>query len=261
MVLSTTAGYDTARTQSLAQTWIDVQTSGPFVCRANFALDDHQELLGQLAELQNDVALALGVERPQQHIEMYLFGDEPAFRRFLSARMPQVSNRRALFVKGAGAGQIFVYRNQTLDIDVRHESTHALLHASLPFVPLWLDEGLAEYFEVVPESRPFRRDYLNKTKWSVRLGAAPRLVQLEAIRQLKDMDESDYRGAWAWVHFMLHGPPEAHEELLAFLADIHAHSPPGRLSERLNDRLPGVDRRMADHFKSWAIPRPPDKSR
>jgi hypothetical protein len=75
------------------------------------------------------------------------------------------------------------------------------------------------------------------------------------------MDEANYRGAWAWVHFMLHGPPEAREELVAFLADIHARTPPGLLSRRLERRLPGLDRRVADHFKSWVIPRQLSDSR
>ena len=34
--------------------------------------------------------------------------------------------------------------------DLRHELTHALLHGVLQDVPLWLDEGLAVYFELPP---------------------------------------------------------------------------------------------------------------
>ena len=41
------------------------------------------------------------------------------------------------------------------------------------------------------------------------------------------MDRSDYRAAWAWVHFMLHGPVEARDELVRFLADIRLGTPLG----------------------------------
>jgi hypothetical protein len=235
--------------------WVDFRTAGQIRCRADFALDDDQGLFGPLEQLQTDLTRMLGVEPAREPVELNLFADKSAYRKYLQARLPQVPNRRALFLKGAGPGQVIAYRSAELAVDLRHETTHALLHASLPMVPLWLDEGLAEYFEVVPALRPFRKDYLNTLKWSGRLGATPRLFQLEAIRQLDDMDEANYRGAWAWVHFMLHGPPEAREELVAFLADIHARTPPGLLSRRLERRLPGLDRRVADHFKSWVIPR------
>ncbi len=240
--------------------WVDARTAGRITCRADFALDDYEGLFGPLEQLQSDLTRMLGVEPARERVELNLFADKSAYRKYLQARLPQVPNRRALFLKGAGPGQVFAYRSAELAVDVRHETTHALLHASLPMVPLWLDEGLAEYFEVVPALRPFRKDYLNKLKWNARLGTTPRLVQLEAIRQLNDMDEASYRGAWAWVHFMLHGPPEAREELVAFLADIHARTPPELLSERLERRLPGVDRRMANHFKSWVIRRPLSES-
>jgi hypothetical protein len=65
------------------------------------------------------------------------------------------------------------------------------------------------------------------------------------------MTGTDYRHAWAWCHFMLHGPPEGRAELVEFLADIRAGTPPGKLSERLELRLPGADKRLVQHFKSW----------
>ncbi|MEX0679146.1 MAG: DUF1570 domain-containing protein [Pirellulales bacterium] len=242
--------------QNRAGGWVDERRAGTFHCRANFSLDAYEGLFGQLAELQNHLTRVLSVEPAREPVELYLFADKTAYHRYLKAHMPQVTDRRALFVKGAGPGKVFVYRSKELAVDVRHESTHALLHAWLPMVPLWLDEGLAEYFEVPSQERPFREDYLDKLKWNIRLGTITRLVQLEGRRQLAEMSEADYRYAWAWVHFMLHGPAEAHDELVAFLADIHARIPPGRLSERLERRLPGIDRRLVEHLKAWNSRRP-----
>ena len=53
------------------------------------------------------------------------------------------------------------YRNPEFGNDLRHECTHALLHAVLPAVPLWLDEGLAKYFEVQRASRAYGHPYLS----------------------------------------------------------------------------------------------------
>jgi hypothetical protein len=126
-----------------------------------------------------------------------------------------------------------------------------LLHASLPMVPLWLDEGLAEYFEAPRDERASENPHINAIRWGARLGRVPSIENLEGKETLDDMDRADYRQSWAWTHFMLHGPHEAHDELVRFLADIQASTPPGLLSERLRRRIPDLDSRFADHFRSW----------
>jgi hypothetical protein len=65
------------------------------------------------------------------------------------------------------------------------------------------------------------------------------------------MGRTQYRHAWAWTHFLLHGPPEAREELVRYLADIQALTPPGQLSRRLRHRIPDLERAFADHFRGW----------
>jgi hypothetical protein len=154
---------------------------------------------------------------------------------------------------------VFAYRSDEFEIDVRHEGTHALLHADLDMVPLWLDEGLAEYFEIPYDERTFDHPHLSDMRWQVsRMNLAarikatgPSLERLEDLRDLNQMGAAEYRQSWAWVHFMLHGSSEAHEELTAFLADIRAHTPPGKLSDRLKRRIPDVEQKFAEHFRQW----------
>jgi hypothetical protein len=231
--------------------WADERTSGPFVCHADFALGEYEALFAELAQLQLDLSRTLGVAAAREPVEVFLFHTEQTYRRYLEVRLPQVPYRRALFVKGSGPGKIYAYQSKELAVDVRHECTHGLLHSALPMVPLWLDEGLAEYFEVPEDQRAFGNPHLKWVRLDARLGRIPKLAQIEAKREVSEMSSTDYRHAWAWTHFMLHGPPEAREELIKFLADIRANNPPGKLSERLERRLPGVDKRLADHFKNW----------
>jgi hypothetical protein len=134
---------------------------------------------------------------------------------------------------------------------VRHESTHALLHNALPYVPQWLDEGLAEYFEVPAAQRARKHPHLNELRWPLVFGWRPDLEALEKKRELADMDGGDYRESWAWVHFMLHGPPEARETLLTYLDAIAANDPPGLFSEQLKLRVPDAEHRLVKHFKNW----------
>ena len=234
-----------------AQAWTDSRRAGPFVCWADFPLAGTDGLLDELAQLQQDLAASLGIQPAQTPIEIYLFRDQWSYRRFLRRYFPDVPYRRALYIRRGGSATVLAYRSRQLAVDLRHECTHALLHAVLPFLPLWLDEGLAEYFEVTPSERAFGCPHPSNVRWAVRLGMESRLDRLENKGALEEMGASEYREAWAWTHFMLHGPDQAHDELVRFFADVQAHLPPGLLSDRLRRRLPNLESDFADHFRHW----------
>ena len=229
--------------------WADTRASGPFICRADFALEPVEKLIDDLARLQTDLVECLGIRPAAEQIELYLFHDQRTYKKYLRQYLPDVPYHRALYLKKGGPGIVLAYVSPQLEVDLRHECTHALLHSALPMVPLWLDEGLAEYFEVAPERRVYDNPYLSTVRWNARLGMLPKLEKLESEGGVSDMSGADYRNAWAWTHFILHGSPEAHEELAAFLKDIGASTPPGLLSQRLRRRLGDVDRKVAAHFR------------
>jgi hypothetical protein len=83
----------------------------------------------------------------------------------------------------------------------------------------------------------------------IRTGQLPRLEALELLAELDEMGRDEYRDAWAWVHFLLHGPPETHDELVRYLADLEAGVEAGPLSTRLRRRLPELERRLSEHFR------------
>lgn len=251
IVLLAAGGSVALPRHSAADGWVDVKVSGPFVCRAEFALAGTEGLLKELTQLQAELVRCLGIPPAREQIELYLFRNEDTYRRYIELYLPEVPYRRALYVNIRGRGMVLAHRSRHFEVDVRHESTHALLHAALPDVPLWLDEGLAEFFELPPPKRAFDSPYLSGLRWNVRLGKVPQLERLEAKRRLSQMRRTEYRDAWAWVHFMLLGSREAHAELVGFLKDIRTGVPPGVLSARLQRRLPQTHRHLAAHFKRW----------
>jgi hypothetical protein len=230
--------------------WVDVRQLGPFICHATFSLDEYQRLLGELPDLQRELTRTLGVPAATQPIHIYLFADADAHRRYIAERFPTVPYRRALFVKVDASQGVYAYRQEELDIDLRHECTHALLHAVLADVPLWLDEGLAEYFEMPPGQRAYDHPHLESLRWNMRLGVMRSVEKLEEREDLGDMGPLDYRYSWAWVHFMLHGPEAAHHALVGYLADLRRPSA-GRLSARLAGGVPNAPERLVQHFKYW----------
>ena len=231
--------------------WPHELVVGSLRVHADFPLRDHVELLSGIASLQSTLQKRLGVQPGNEWVHVYFFRDKSTYQRYVQRYVPQAPLRRALFVKRKGPGMVFAYAGRDCETDLRHEATHALLHASLPMVPLWLDEGLAEYFELEPNRRVGGNPYLARMRRSLWPGQFSRLQKLEVVDGVESMDAADYRRSWAWVHFMLHGPPAAREELIGFLEDINAHSPPGQLSERLSRRIPDLERSFVTHFGTW----------
>jgi hypothetical protein len=156
-----------------------------------------------------------------------------------------------LYVQRGGQGAVYAYQHPELAVDLRHECTHALLHANLPVVPLWLDEGLAEYFEMPEADRAFEHPHLSTLRWNLRLGMVQTVESLEAHGEVDDMGGVEYRFAWAWVHFMLHGPLEVHRTLVEYLAEIRDGKDPGLLAPRMRTAIPNLDQRMVEHFQHW----------
>lgn len=244
-MLSVTAGL------AAAQQGPYTLTVGPFICQASFPIAADDPLFVDLAKLQADLVTHLGIQPARDRIELYLLADEAAYRRFLAASFSNVPYRRALYVKRGSRAMVMAYRSRDFQIDVRHECVHALLHSVLPMVPLWLDEGLAEYFELPREQRAFDSPYMSNVRWWARLGISPKLDKLEKLSEISDMGGSQYQSAWAWVHFMLHGPPEAHRELVLYLQDIQSRGLPEPLSSRLSRAIPDLDHQFRAHFCRW----------
>lgn len=231
--------------------WVDERNFGVIECRSEFSLPADGGIVRELEQLQSDVSETLELTPGEQAIELNLFRNKRSYVRYLSQRCPEGTSRRALYIQGPDMGRVYVYRHFGYETDVRHEMTHAVLHSALPFLPMWLDEGLAEYFEVSAGERAGGHSHLKKLRLLSRFGWKPRLNELERKQELLDMDGKDYRDSWACVHFLLHGPPEARVVLTQYLQQIQGGDPPGLLSDALARQFPDFDRRIVHHFKSW----------
>jgi hypothetical protein len=233
--------------------WVDERTVDIFHVRSEFDLSDAegQALLAEMHDLREEIERLLRIEADSTSIEVNLFASRRSYQKFLAVRVPDGLSRAALFVKGADMGRVYVHQHRSFDTDVRHECTHAILHNSLPYVPLWLDEGLAEYFEVPAPLRSRANPHVKNVRWAAKLLWDPSLSRLEGKRDLASMSAEDYRDSWAWVHYLLHGPQESRQVLSNYLYDIRAGNPAGLLSERLAGNVPDFESDMTRHFQNW----------
>ncbi len=231
--------------------WIDQRRLGPFVCRAAFPLGDHLLADADLARLELELRRVLALRPCSEQIEVLLLNDAKQHRRLVTARHPEAPYRRALFYKQDQRSVIYAYRHRELAIDLRHECTHALLHADLPMVPLWLDEGLAEYFEPRVGERAQGPSHLPRVLDDIQSGRLLRLSELERKHKLSEMTDVDYRYSWAWTHFLLHGSSVASMQLWSTLAALRRYEPPALMSERLARSLGSPEQAFVSHFQAW----------
>jgi hypothetical protein len=196
-----------------------VQTYGVIVVQANFPLTEIASILEEINQLQHDLTRYIGVPEPEEKIELCLFKDDESYSRFLREFFPKAPlDRRALYVKlNNKPGTLMVQQSKHFEIDLRHEMTHAIIHASIPTVPIWLHEGLAKYFEVPPHDRADKNPYMSKIHWNARLGNIPSLDRLIKLETIDDMGAKEYQDSWAWTHFLIHRSPETHRLLAAYL--------------------------------------------
>lgn len=231
--------------------WATSQQFGPAYVKAEFPLDQRTvNALRHLDTTRSDLTERLGLEIPAAPVEIHLFRSRRSYDYYIRQRIPEGVGRAALFVKNGDAGRVYAYYSGRLDVDMRHESTHAFLHAALPFVPLWLDEGIAEYFEVAPSARHSRHQHLSALERAMWFRWKPRLDRLEALTKLSDMGEAEYRESWAWVHFMFHGPPEVQNVLKTYLQEIANGGYPGAIAPRLKAVVADPDKQLKIHLKA-----------
>lgn len=239
-----------SETPRAAARWPYEWRSDDFVVHADFDVRSRGGMIDELQRLRSELQTTLEIEIASETIHLILFATSAAYRGYLRKHFPEIPDRRALFIKRRGPGMIFAYDSREMAVDLRHETTHAMLNASLPYMPLWLDEGLAEYFEVAAEDRKARNPHMKLVRLRAVLGQVPEITAMEDLGDLSAMGAGEYRDAWSWVHYLLHESQESRAVLVGFLQDLQAQSPPGPLSRRLAANIPDYHARYLKHFRS-----------
>lgn len=222
------------------------------VIQSEFRLPYDHPLIQDLQALRKDVSETLKLELNGPPVIVYLFSDEQSYFDYLGSTWPSLPYRRAYFFGNSHELAVYTFWGDKVQEDLRHEFTHGLLNSELVSVPLWLDEGLAEYFEVVGAPGTVKPLTVQRLAKSLQKGRHPDLKRLESLTDVTQMSQSDYEEAWAWMHFLMHGDPDQKQVLLDYLRDLKSTPPPGSLESRLADLGMNVEQRLSMHIASLA---------
>lgn len=217
------------------------------VFHSDFDLSPDHRLVRELTAERADICRTLDLPESNEPIDVYLFRDADSYGQFLAKRFPSVPSRRAFFIESDTRLAVYAHWSDRVGEDLRHEVAHGYLHSMVSGLPLWLDEGLAEYFEVPRGNSGLNRPHLDLLVDMMRYnGWQPNLARLAAKTDAGQMDQRDYAEAWAWVYFMLESDAESRAVLTGYLADLREGTRAGSLPERLAGRKAPPERALAD---------------
>ncbi len=225
-----------------------------FVFQADFEVPRNLPIFHELANLREQVYKELQLPPAGTLIKVQLFENRDRYERFMQAKYPELPKRRAFFVAQPhtlGGGEdllVYTYWGDRVQQDLRHELTHALLHSVLKDVPLWLDEGLAEYYEVPPNWGGVNPEHLRHLLADPAAPFHPDLARLEDFGEVQQMTPAEYREAWAWTHLMLRDKGEVRSVLVGYLRELRTNSKPGPIRPRLQSVYPDLNTALARHL-------------
>lgn len=223
--------------------------------RSDIDIDRDDPLLRELVNLRTEVRSTLHLPTADRPVTVYLFRDESRYLHYMRERHPALPARRAFFIGTAKELMVYAYWGDKTQEDLRHEYTHGVLHASLKTVPLWLDEGLAEYFEVPPEQAVgLNQDHAESLSVAIQNGWRPDLKRLEQIDDVNQMQRADYQEAWAWVHYLLQGTPDGPQLLTEYLQSLHHATHAPSFANQVFQELPESADRLTVHVASLNLP-------
>lgn len=232
---------------------------GYYVFYHDFEWDANDPLFADLETLPDQVFTELKLPPGNAVIQVFLFETQERYERYMWAKYKdRLPPRRAYFLQEPRMGglgddlMVLTWMGDHIRTDLRHELTHALLHSVLKDVPLWLDEGLASYFELPANHAGVNAQHIDVLR---RGPFQPDLARLEKLEKVKQMEKPEYREAWAWVHLMLRGEPAARKVLHEYLQSLRTSSNPGPLLPRLREVLPDPEQALADHLARIEFPR------
>jgi hypothetical protein len=232
----------------------------PYVFLSDFEVKPDMPLFQELAKLRDQVYRELQLTPGRSTVQVYLFESKERYEEYMHAHYANLPPRRAFFIQQqrvmGGADDLLVYTRwgERIQQDLRHELTHALLHSVMRDVPLWLDEGLAEYFELPPDCHGINSSHVETLRRDLGLSFRADLDRLEKLKDVNEMKSPEYREAWLWVHLMLHSRPEAKTALLTYLQELRTNRNPGLLGPRLAAVFPSLNETFKKHLEQIELP-------
>jgi tetratricopeptide (TPR) repeat protein len=219
--------------------------------------EDLERLRDALAQLSPGIGLNSPVPT-----YIFVFKDKAAFQPYQKTYNGQPLFSSGYFLSRQLANYVAVDADQHGEerAIIYHEYLHYVMRNSYASLPLWLHEGLAEYYSTFQVGRdearvglPIREHVL----WLRQHPLIPLTTLFAVDERSPEYNESSRRGgfyaeSWALVHYLVSGSPERHRQAAEYLRLAQSGSLPDRIFAQAFGADPAaLERELGNYVKKY----------
>ncbi len=181
---------------------------------------------------------------------IFVFKDAPSFQAYQRTYNGKPVDSGGYFLGRQLANYVAINGDQHGDerAIIYHEYLHYLMHTNFAALPLWLNEGLAEYYSTFQVARDEARIGLpipEHILWLRQHALIPFATLFAVTDKSPEYNEADRRGgfyaeSWALVHYMISGNPERRRQASEYLRLVQAGTPPDQIFAKAFGTDPAV---------------------
>lgn len=223
--------------------WIELRTAN-FTLFSSAGEKETRRIAADLERLRDALAqlspgLALNSPYPTY---LFIFRNADSFRPYQRLYKGKPLDSGGYFLSRELANYVAINGDQRGDGRgiIYHEYLHYVLRNSYASLPLWLNEGLAEYystFEVGEEEAKIGLPLPEHVLWLRRNPMIPFTTLFAVTQDSPEYNEGTRRGSfyaqsWALVHYILSGSPERRRQASEYLRLAQAGESPNTLFQK-----------------------------
>jgi tetratricopeptide (TPR) repeat protein len=204
---------------------------------------------------------------------IYVFKNTSTFQPYRPVYQGKVQSVEGFFYSHPHGNYVAINadpRDEPTEI-VYHEYLHHVLGNNYPMIPLWLNEGLAEFYSTFKVSGSEARIGLpipEHVFWLQQNAMIPLRELVSVDTDSRDYNEGNRRGvfyaqSWAFVHYLLSTTPERRQQTAVYLRDLFNGVPSDQALQRAFGDVALLERDLRAYvqrrvFNSLRVPVAPD---
>ena len=198
----------------------------------------------------------------QVEVNLHLFSSRAEYQQWVFERIGEATRSTGIFLTQSNEVGVWDWGTETQIVDtILHEASHVILHQLAPNTPIWLHEGLAQYFQTIrPDGERLRIEPIAEALLRIRQWIAD--DQLISVRHYLNIPQEQWQAmahnrnaipytlAWGLVYFMM-SRPVGEQTIRRILHDLEKSGLRPTL-DSINDRYPGGIASLEYDFFRWA---------
>lgn len=223
-----------------------------------FASDRMKRDVNQIYKILNN---NIGVSQLNQiTLNLKLFDNKNRFNAYKKKVAPGMGTAGGFYISSINEASVYTGRNDDRMYEVtKHEATHAIVNGAFGSMPIWLNEGLAEYFEALSFKNGMTR-IIEPNKAHLGLlskSGLPRLSSHFSLTSNQWYSESrkqkNYALGWSLVYFMMSSKQD--KQFLKYMLDHLAYNYCKPFSDitYINKHYPGGLAGFEQNWRQWLV--------